>query len=158
MAIDESVTNYLLLQCKNKTLFVNDVIFWIVMMVADVWVVRNGKGLPGLIATTGFAYFVHTFTMLVSSRIMKEGFHPNLAAFKQILRHGANSCFAQISSKVAVIVYGSYASKLGTAMYAIHAVCDDAIVFAEVYTNSLYFSSQQGWQNILVQKKDFAFA
>ncbi len=139
MAIGESVTNYLLLKCKNKTLFVNDVIFWIVMMVADVWVVRNGKGLPGLIATTGFAYFVHTFTMLASSGIMKEEFHPSISVFKEIIGHGANMCFDRISSKVAIIVYGSYASKLGTALYAIHAICEDASVFAEAYSNAFYF-------------------
>lgn len=139
LAIGEFVSDYLLLKCKNKILFVNNVIYWMVMVITDVWAVRNGKGLSGLIATTGFTNFVYTITMLVSSRIMKEEFHPSFSAFKEIVKHGANSCFAQISSKAAVVVYGSYASKLGTAGYAIHAVCDDAMVFAEVYTNSIYF-------------------
>lgn len=139
MAIGEFVSDYLLLKCKNKILFVNNVIYWIVMVITDAWAVKSGKGLPGLIMTTGFTNFVYTITMLASSGIMKEEFYPSISAFKEILRHGTNSCFAQISSKVAVIVYGSYASKLGTAGYAIHAVCDDAMVFAEVYTNSIYF-------------------
>ena len=92
-----------------------------------------------MIATTGFINFVYTITMLVSSGIIKEEFYPSISVFKEIVKHGTNICFAIISSKVAVIVYGSYASKLGTAKYAIHAICDDAMVFAEVYTNSIYF-------------------
>lgn len=139
MAAGGSIDNYLLLQCKNKILFVNNAIFWTIMVAADVWAVTNGKGLPGLIATTGFAYFVHTLTTLASSGIMKEEFHPSVHVFKEIFRHGMNICFDRLSGKVAVIVYGSYASKLGTAMYAIHAVCDDAMVFTEAYTNALYF-------------------
>lgn len=137
MAIGDFLQYYMLLQCRNKVLFVNDAIFWGIMIIGDILVTKRGCSLPWLIVTTGIAYAVYSVTLAISSGILKEKFEPDVQTFISIVKHGLNFCCDRLTGKVATIVFSTYASKLGTELYAIHAICFDVGIFTQGFSNSM---------------------
>lgn len=132
---------YMLIKCRNKKLFLNDVVFWTIMFLFDTWVVVSGQDLPWLIGTTGVSYFVYCITLLFSSGILKESFQWSLQVLKEILKHGGNVCLESLFSRLGAITYTLYISQLGTKLYAIHGVCYSVLLFADSF--SIYFNTFQ---------------
>lgn len=143
---------YLLIKCKYKKQFLNDVVFWTIMFLSDAWVVASGRELPWLIGTTGVSYFVYCTTILFSSGILKENFQWSSQALKEIFKHGGNVCLERLFNRVGSIVCTLYASHLGTKLYAIHGICYSVLLFAEGF--SVYFNTFQIIQLKKVEKSE----
>ena len=151
-AVGDFMERYLLIRCKYKKQFLNDVVFWTIMFLSDAWVVASGRELPWLIGTTGVSYFVYCTTILFSSGILKENFQWSSQALKEIFKHGGNVCLERLFNRVGSIVCTLYASHLGTKLYAIHGICYSVLLFAEGF--SVYFNTFQIIQLKKVEKSE----
>jgi len=140
-AAGDFMERYMLIKCKNKKLFLNDVVFWTIMFLSDTWVVMSGRNLSWLIGTTGVSYLVYCITLLFSSGILKESFQWSLQVLKEILKHGSNVCSERLLNRVGSIICTLYVSRLGTKLYAIHGICYSVLAFAEAFAG--YFNTFQ---------------
>lgn len=127
---------YLLFQSKVKILMLGDFLFYICLVLTDLWCVRTGKSLPWLIVCTVISQILYDIYLFLFSGVRHEKEAPAVEYIKPCIRHGSNILFDKLTGKVATIYYGIMASNMGTMSYAVHSVCYSVCVFGESFTNS----------------------
>lgn len=137
-AIREFLGNYVEYTCRNKQAFTGNLIFYSAMIITDAIVIFAGGDLRGLLWCTLFCSVIYSIYELFTSSILKETFVFDIRECCELLKHGLNTWIDRITGKIATIVFNIYASRLGTSLYSIHAVCYALGVFTENFTNALY--------------------
>ncbi len=127
---------YLLFQSKVKTLMTGNILFYLCLVLTDLWCVKTGKSLHWLILCTVASYILYDIYLFFFSGVRYEKEAPAVEYIKPCIRHGSNILFDKLAGKVATIYYGIMASGMGTMSYAVHSVCYAVCVFGESYTNS----------------------
>jgi len=139
LAIKDYIGNYCEYTCKNKEAIRGNILLYTSMILSDGYVVIFGtRTLVELIKWTSICSVLYIIYMIFETGILKEKFKFNINDFKYSIKHGFNIVFDRLSGKVATIFFNSYASKLSTLSYSIHAVCYSAGIFNENFTNALY--------------------
>lgn len=138
LAIREFLGNYVEYTCRNKQAFTGNLILYSTMIITDAIVFLAGGDLRGLLWCTLFCSVIYSTYELFASGILKEVFAFDIWECCELLKHGFNTWIDRITGKVATIVFNIYASRLGTELYSIHAVCYALGIFTENFTNALY--------------------
>lgn len=138
LAFREFLGGYAEYRCCNKQALTGNIILYSSMILTDALTVYFGGDLSWLLIMTGLCsllYSVYEFAVL---DFRKKPFLFSWSDIKILLKHGGNTYVNRITGKIATIFYNIYASKLGTELYSIHAVCYAIGIFTENFTNALF--------------------
>lgn len=138
LCIGDFLRNYLILNIKNKELFISNVLFYSLMIILDAVVMFTTKTLTHFFIATLYSYIIYDIFLFIICKWGKIREEYKINIFKEIFKHGINTVFDRVTAKIATFVYNIYASKLGTELYAVHAVCYSVCVFGEAFTNGLH--------------------
>lgn len=138
-AIGDFLSEYMTIRTKNKKMIVSSILYYIMLIGTDMLVIKLHAGIEWLVACTGICYIVYDIIVYIVSGIREERANDiNKEVIIDVLRHGKDVVLARLYAKVGVLVYGAYASRLGSELYAIHNVCYTCGYFGENFTNGLY--------------------
>lgn len=132
--IGDYLNTYLMCQFENKTVFVADIMYWVIAIALDMFVYVNGYPVHYLVVTTGIAYFVYDAFLLYCSRILKKKI--DMEFMKEAFSKGKDIVIDRLMGKVATLSYGAMAARLDTRLYAIHCVVYGIICNSEEFTNN----------------------
>lgn len=138
LGIREFLGNYAEYLCKNRQAIRGNIILYGLMIITDAVVFYLHGNLVHLLVCTGICSLAYSVYMIFSTGFLREPFHPDWPDIVQLLKYGRDTCIDRITGKVATIVFNIYASRLGTHLYSIHAVCYALGVFTENGTNALF--------------------
>lgn len=125
---------YLILKEKHKLAFTLNIVFYAVLIGTDAFVYFTTKVIEHYYLATLFSYLVWFVLLLIFTDFFKELYRPNMLKLKKCAKSGFDIVIEGSVGKIATLVYNIYASKLGTELYAIHAVCYSVCVFCENYS------------------------
>lgn len=137
LAIGEFLSNYLMLKCKHKLLFISNILFYVLMISLDILVAYWKLDLAYLIKTTLISYLVYDFFLIIFSGILSEE-AIILKDIKIVVKHGFNIVLYNTFDKIAIILSNMLASRLGADLYAIHSVSYTLAGYTEYLTDSLF--------------------
>lgn len=132
--IGDYLNTYLMYQFENKTVFIADIMYWIIAITLDVLVYVNRYPVYYLVITTGIAYFVYDAFLLYRSRILHK--KVNIGFMNEAFLKGKDIVIDRLMGKVATLSYGAMAARLDTRLYAIHCVVYGIICNSEEFTNN----------------------
>lgn len=138
LAIREFLGNYAEYKCENKHALIGNIILYGSMILTDALVVLLHGSLRELILFTGVCSLIYAIYEYRVLSFRKEEWYFNWRELFTLLKHGFNTWVDRISGRVAVFVYGIYASKLGSELYSIHSVCYATAIFTECFTNAIH--------------------
>lgn len=130
--------NYIVLQCRNKTLIISNVIFYALMILLDLLViVLNGKCYH-LIITTNISYIVFLIYLLISEKLLRHLKKIDKTKLKECCSDAKDIMIDRCLGKVATVVFNILASHMGTELYALHSIGYAISTTSETITNEWY--------------------
>lgn len=130
--------NYIVLQCKNKTLIISNVIFYALMIILDLLVVVLGGKCYHLIITTNISYIVFFIYLLFAEKLWRQLKRIDKRKLKECCLDAKDIMIDRCLGKVATVVFNVLASYMGTELYALHSIGYAVATTSETITNEWY--------------------
>ncbi|MCM1178664.1 MAG: oligosaccharide flippase family protein [Clostridium sp.] len=128
----------------NNRVFTTVTIMDIIMMVVlDTAIYYTGGTVADLLAGTVFCKGITTIYLIIRIPLPKEASDFQKDVIQMHLKHGLNLMVDKLFIHIAIIVYSSFASKLGEYRYVIHSVCFSLICFTD-HIPDAFFSYMLG--------------
>lgn len=135
--MEHFIHSWLLLECRNKEAIKYSSIYYVMMIGADAFVYINGFSMEYFMLATTICNLVQVIIYFIFTDFLKKE-KITFYNIKVIVKHSVRILWDGLTGKVATLFYNIYASKLGTELYAIHAVCYNICTQEEYISNALY--------------------
>lgn len=135
--MEHFIHNWLLLECRNKEAIKYDITLYIMMIASDLFVFMNKFSVEYFMLATTICYFIQVVIMcMFTDFLVKERI--SMTILKEATKHASRLLIDGLVGKVATMFYNIFASKLGTELYAIHAICYNICTQEEAISVSAY--------------------
>lgn len=138
LSIYEFMETYVEYQYKKRQVIIGNILLYGTMIITDAYVVYARKNLSWIVSFTLLCVTLYSIYEILASGILKQPFQLTKRKVREYYRYGIDVCIDRVVGKVATIAFNVYASKLGTYLYSIHAVCYALAVFSEYFTDTFY--------------------
>lgn len=135
-SVGQFMMAYITLKCYNKLMIWSNVGTYILLVGTDWLAVHLGFGCNGLVMTTGLSWFAYAVICIAATKFFGIVDKLNLAVLKQAFVYGKDITLGRIISRAANLVFGHFASTMGTEQYAIHSVALNAVGLAEHFRDA----------------------
>lgn len=135
--IEHYIYSWLLLECRNRETIIYSSILYAMMIGSDAFIYCKGYSVEYFMLATSLCNFLQVIIyFLFTDFFTREPISKTIV--KDVFKHSARMLYDGLTGKIATLFYNIWASKLGTELYAIHAVCYNICTQEEYVSNAVY--------------------
>ena len=130
--------NYIVLQCKNKTLITSCVIYYVLMIALDIVVILLGGKCYHLVITTNISWFIYFIFIVCKEKLWTLLNKVDRKILKECCLDAKDIVIDRCLGKLATVIFNILASYMGTELYALHSIGYAISTTSETITNDWY--------------------
>lgn len=129
-AVSDIMADYMVLNERHKLWMATEITYMSSMIGLDYLVVKLGGTLMHLYAASILCSILYsTIAIIGVKNDLKVKNVYSKQVFKEIIKYGSSTQIARGLERLMILIFNVFASKLDTEYYAIHSVCNSAILF-----------------------------